>query len=672
MSRLSILLRTLKIRKWPSRLQWRQFFKILTEKEKIIFLIFFFLTLGSFIFLGINFYLKNTEVGPAFGQIHIEGVVGQPRFINPIYANSDVERDLTQLVFSGLMKYGENLEILPDLAEKYEVEEDGRVYKFYLKENLFWQDKTPLTAEDIVFTVKRIQDPDYKSPLIANWTGVEVEKISDLGIKFSLKQPYSAFLERCTLKILPSHIWQNTTPENSLLAIYNLKPIGSGPYKIKEIKQNEKNQIESLTLIQNPFYYGKKPYISEIRFLFFSGEEELIKKAKNEKIKGFSLSSHEKPGENWQVHYLSLPRYFAVFFNQNKSKVLAEEKVRNALNYGINKEEIVNKILNISENSGNVKGKIVNSPILPEFYGLNSPVFIYNFDVEKAKNILEEAGYKDENQDGIREKIIKKEPAFQFKSELKKGSQGTEVRELQKCLANFSDVYPEGEVTGLFGEKTKAAVKKFQEKYANEILKPQGFTEGTGVVSKSTREKLNKVCFGDPIETRLLKFSLVTVDQPLLIETAELLKQQWQVLGIEVEVQKVPISQLEQDFIKPRNYESLLFGEALGAFPDLYPFWHSSFKKDPGLNLAMYENKEADKLLEEIRKSLDPTLRDEKLDLLQDILIKEAPAVFLYYLDYNYFLSKKIKGFNLTKITEPSKRFLNIENWYLKTKRAWK
>lgn len=661
-----------KIKKWPSKLQWRQFFKVLTKKEKIIFLILFALVVFSFCSLLFIFYIKNTEVKPVRGGTHIEGVIGQPRFINPVYANSDIDRDLVQLVFSGLMKYDRDLGVVPDLAEKYEIEEEGKVYKFYLKENLFWQDKNPITADDVIFTIKTIQNPDYKSPVRGNWVGVEVEKISDLGIKFSLKQPYSSFLENCTVKILPKHIWNNVSPENFPFEIYNLKPVGSGPYKLKEIKQDKKGKVEFLVLTPNPFYFNKKPYISEIKFLFFNSEEELISIAKSGKIKGFSLNYYRNFGKNWNTHYISLPRYFAVFFNPNKSKVLADEKVRRALNYSADKKEIIKKVLGLPEDSTNIETKIVNSPILPEIYGFNQPSVIYNFDPEKAKNILEEAGYKDENNDGLREKTIKKEPAFQFKSDLKSGSTGKEVQELQKCLANFSDIFPEGEITGYFGNKTKEAVIRFQEKYAEEILKPNNSSQGTGLVDKNTRNKLNEICFGKPIETIPLKFSLITVDQPQLVEVANLLKKQWEVIGAKIEIEKLPINQLENDFIKQRNYESLLFGEVSGAIPDLFPFWHSSQKKDPGLNLALYENKEADKLLEEVRKSSNPDLRAEKLNLFQDILIKDSPAVFLYCPDFIYFTSKEISGININKIIDPSKRFSDIENWYIKTKRLWK
>lgn len=105
---------------------------------------------------------------------------------------------------------------------------------------------------------------------------------------------------------------------------------------------------------------------------------------------------------------------------------------------------------------------------------------------------------------------------------------------------------------------------------------------------------------------------------------------------------------------------------------DPLPFWHSSQKQDPGLNLAEFENKDCDKLLEDARQSLDDKERKEDLENFQNILIDEAPAVFLYNPNYLYFVDNKIKGLNAKIITDPSKRFEGIENWYINTKRTLK
>lgn len=643
----------LKKTKWPAFWQWKRFFKILSLKEKIAFLSFLVLFLGSALFLGFNGYFKNTEIIATEGGTLIEGVAEspQPRFANPIYANSDIERDLTELMFSGLMKYSEDMEVVPDLARDFpEIQNNGREYKFYLKEDIFWQDGTPITADDVVFTVKTIQDSNFKSPYLANWVGVSAEKINDITVKFTLQKPYAGFLENSVLKIIPKHIWNQVPAENFAVHPYNLEQaVGSGRYKIKEVKRESGGKISYISLGKNNLYFGKRPYISQIKFVFFDSKEEAIKAAKKGEINSISLSSPENIGGKWKENKLSLPRYFALFFNLQRAEKLSSE-IRKALSYATNKKELA--------------GNAVDSPILADFYGLEKPSKTYNFDLEKAKEILSAAGFEDIDGNGVLKKEIKKELAFSFKSRLSAGSKGKEVEELQKCL--------QGRVTGYFGQETKQLVINFQEKYAEDILSPWGYTKGTGTVGKTTREKLNEVCFENPAETISLSFSLITVDQNQMKETAQKIKEQWKKIGAQVTIEAYPLSQLEQEFIKPRNYDILLFGEVLKAFPDPFPFWHSSQSNDPGLNLSSYENSQTDKLLEEIRKTTDNQERKEKLAEFQNILIEDAPALFLFSSDYFYLTSNKIKGVKNQKAVDPSKRFIQIANWHIETKRAWK
>ena len=659
------------LKNYPSRTQWKQFFKVLNKKERTTFSVFLILAIISFSFLTINSYLQYTKVQPALGGSYSEGLVGQPRFLNPIYAQTnDIDRDLVEILFSGLMKHAPNGELVHQLAKKYQILEDGeggKVYEFTLKDNLVWHDKEPLTVDDVIFTIETIQNPDFKSPLRISWSGIKVDKISDTTLRFSLQKPSSIFLEYCTVKIMPEHIWKSISPENFPLSTYNLKPIGSGPYKLESLEQDSEGKIELLNLARNPFYFEEGPYIPKITFHFFDNQEDLLKAYLNGKIKGFALSSPEnlpKFNLGLKMYSFSLPRYFALFLNPENSKPLSEDVIKKALNYGIDKQAIIQELL-----LG--YGKIVHSPVMPEIYKLKQPSEIYQFNQEKAKQILDEAGWFQENEDGYRIKYTKKSTSFQFKSNLQLKSSGNEVTELQKCLAQFPDVYPEGDITGYFGSLTKAAVIKFQEKYADEVLAPYNLTQGTGQVKTSTRAKLNELC-NTKEETLELKFSLATVDQPLLVQTASLLKNQLKELGIAINIETFDLSTLQKEIIKKREYEILLFGEVLGSIPDPFPFWHSSQKKDPGLNLSLYENKEADKLLEEIRESFDKEITKEKLEQFQDILIQDSPAVFLYNPDYLYLVSSEIKGVSEEMITDPSKRLSDMENWYIKTKRVLK
>lgn len=664
--------------KFPSFSQWKQIFKVLTKKERIALLIFFVVSVVSLSFLSTSFYINNTLVAPAYGGAYTEGVVGQPRFINPLYGETnDVDRTLIDLVFSGLMAYDKDGNLIKDLAESYEISDDGKTYTFILKNNVLWHDRKPLTADDVLFTIKTIQNSDYKSPLRANWIDVAVEKISDTSFALTLKQPYNSFLENCTLKIIPKHIWENISPENSILSLYNLQPVGSGPFAFKNLVQTNTGFIETFNLESNRKYYNKPSFISNITFKFFEKIEDVVKAANAKTINGFSLTSFNANGldiekeikqgwssnEKFTKHSFSLPRYFAVFFNNQKSSIFNDANIRKALTYSVNKNELVEKIS--SKTKLNVS--MVDSPILPEFYGFQKPVSLLSFDIEQAKTLLDKTGFKKNNQ-GQRVKTTTKNPSFQFKSYLKLKSKGTEVTQLQGCLShlpdgNFNELLKD-EVNGTYGPGTENAVMEFQKKYLPGL-------QPTGETGTSTRKKLNELCAAPSQNLQPLSFTLVTINQPQLLEVANLLKEYWQAQGVLLEIKAVSITDLKP-IIKNRSYDALLYGETLGMEPDLYPFWYSTQKQDPGLNLSLYENKDVDKLLKDARQVQNAATKQQHLEKIQNLILADAPALFLYNPDYAYWASKPVLGIDITKIADPAKRFANITNWYLQTKRVWK
>ena len=645
------------------------FFSKLSKRKKRLLIAFISLGVILLIAFLLNFYFSHTEIVPAFGGKFTEGIIGQPRFINPLYIDNDIDRDLVELLFSGLFSYDENGEIVNDLVKDYEISENGKNYEFELKDNIYWHDDQEITADDVIFTIEALQNPDYKTPLITTWYGIKVEKISQKSLRISLENPYAPFLENCTVKILPKHIWEKILPENLPLTLATFPPellIGSGLFKFKELKFKENStKIESITLQSNQKYFAKIPYLSQISFKFFDEGKSLTQALNKKEIDGFASLApfDEKSLGNYEYNLTSLflPRYFALFFNLQDSKILSEKKVREALSYATNKIEILETVFQKD-------AEIIDSPILSNFFNYKRPSKIYKFDLKRTEDLLDAAGFK-MTENGRhppatpREKIVKEETSFEFKKYLKPGSKGPEVENLQKCLSLLSEIYPEKEITGFFGKKTKTAVIAFQEKYL------EGNADGT--VGEKTREKLNEVCVF-PKEVLTLNFCITTLDDPTLLNVANLLKNQWEKIDINIEIKSYSLSELKK-IIKERDYESLLFGEALGLIPDLFPFWHSSQKKVPGSNLSSYENKKVDTLLTEIRQTLDAEERKEKLESLQDIIIEDIPAIFLYNPNYYHFLSNKIKGVSKElKILDPSKRFLNMKNWYLQTKRVWR
>jgi len=168
-----------------------------------------------------------------------------------------------------------------------------------------------------------------------------------------------------------------------------------------------------------------------------------------------------------------------------------------------------------------------------------------------------------------------------------------------------------------------------------------------------------------------LQINLVTTDWPELSQTAEVIKAQWEKVGVKVEVNNLSISDIQQNYIRPREYDAILFGQVMGADPDPYSFWHSTQKRDPGLNLALFGDSDTDKLIEDGRTEFDINKRAEIYHEFQEKLSVEIPAVFLYSPDYVYPVNKKVQGIDITNLILPSERFANIDKWYINTKRIW-
>ncbi len=636
---------------------------VLSFREKILFSFFSLLFVLGIILFIISFYLAHTEIVPAHWGIIKEGVVGQPRFINPIYADTnDPDRDLVELIFSGLMKYDAQGKIVLDAAKSYEVLEKGKVYEVELKKNIYFHDNTPLTADDVIFTIKTIQNPSFKSPLLKRWLGVEVEKISDYKVRFVLQNPYPEFLENLTVKILPAHIWRNISPENFPLAIYNLKPIGSGPFKFESLQQDSSGLINSITLSVFKNYFAEKPFIQKITFFFFKNQQSLISAANSGLIDSFLLPlTVQNHFSNLKLYTFKSPRYFALFINLGKNKTLDKPEIRTALNYIIDRKKIIGEVFD-------KKGLEEISPFLPEIFSIQKPE-ISTPNLEKAKTLLKNNDFQ-----LIDGKWVKaeKEVKMKFTKDLTVGSEGKEVENLQECLAKFPEIYPEGEVTGYFGKKTKAAVIRLQEKYFEEILKPSGLTQGNGRVGPATREKLNEICVVSPAQNIPFKINIITGDETVLTALGNAVKSQLEKFGIETTLEILPLNKLKQDIIQKRNYDVLLFGQVLGLLPDPFAFWHSSQREYPGLNFSNYKNKNLDKLLEKIRVESDINKKKELISEAQEIFLEDMPAIILGSPDFIYYASPKIKGIEEGIIITPSQRFNQISRWYIKSKRAFK
>lgn len=193
---------------------------------------------------------------------------------------------------------------------------------------------------------------------------------------------------------------------------------------------------------------------------------------------------------------------------------------------------------------------------------------------------------------------------------------------------------------------------------ARKLLDENGWKTGEDGIRKKSNDRL--------------EINLVTTDWEELSKTAEILRSQWEKIGAKVNVTSLSISDIQQNYIKPREYEALLFGQVLSADPDPFSFWHSSQKKDPGLNLSLFGKDDTDKLIDDGRTEFDPEKRNQLYLEFQKKLAEETPAIFLYSPSYIYPVNKSVQGIGIETLISPSKRFCDISHWYMKTKRIWR
>jgi peptide/nickel transport system substrate-binding protein len=357
------------------------------------------LTLAFLTFLAFS---RTTVTIPDVGGIYEEGIAGTPQFINPLLAQyNQVDQDLSALIFNGLTRMNGNGELEPDLASGWQVSDDGLTYVFKLRHNIRWQDGEPFTADDVLFTISLMQDPEFPGvpDLGRLWQTVTVEKLDKFTIRFILPESFPAFAEFTTIGILPQHILKDMPARDLLNHPFNLQPIGTGPFKLDEVN------AEFARLSVNSLYNGSKPRLAGIKFYFYPSYQETIAAYQAGEVQGIStIPPQVIPAaqnlEGLNLYTARLSGYDIIYFNlqaPNTVPFFPEVEVRQALLHALNRQAIINQALN-------GQGLVANGPILSWNWAYNPNQATTDFDLAKATSLLDENGWIDSNGDNICEK----------------------------------------------------------------------------------------------------------------------------------------------------------------------------------------------------------------------------------------------------------------------------
>jgi peptide/nickel transport system substrate-binding protein len=529
------------------------------------------------IFTANNKFLTSV---PTQGGMIAEGIIGTPRFVNPVLAITRADHDMVALVYSGLLKIDEEGNLVNDLAESVDVSEDGKTYHVVLRKGVHFHNGAELKARDVAFTIGLIQNPDLKSPLRGNWDGVTVKEVNDYELDITLEEAYAPFKENLTVGILPRELWDELPIEQIPFSQNNTQPIGTGPYRVEDALRSKAGLINAykLTAFDGSDY---KPNITTLVFNFYQNEDELLQALANKEIASTPSLSPESLGKvdaaTYKIIEAPLPRTFGLYFNQNRSALLRDASLRKALDAVIDKEKLVDAVLY-------GYGIPTDSPIPP------------GFDTVESTSSAEE--------------------------------QSTSTDPIARASA---------------------------------LLTSGGWTKNQNGIWE-------KKIDGDVVP---LSLTITTANTPLFAQTASSVADAWKALGAEVTVSQFEQADLVQSVIRPREYEVLLYGADVGRQIDLYPFWHSSQKNDPGLNIAAYANIDVDALLHKSLTEQDTAARAQLLQQAASIIQSEAPAIFLFAPTFAYVLDADITATPIERLSKPSDRFANIAAWHIRSDNLW-
>ncbi len=332
---------------------------------------------------------------PTSGGVYTEALVGSMGRLNPLLDwNNSADRDIDSLIYSGLIRFDSHGLPQPDLAESWGTSADGTIYNFTLRSNAVWQDGKPVTSDDIVFTIDLIKSSGSLFPQDIKdlWSEIEVKQLNDKNIKFTLPEPYAPFLDYVTFGLLPQHLLGSVTPDQLSTSDFNLKPVGTGPYRFDHLII-EGGQIRGVVLVVNENYYLAKPFIPQVVFRYYPDSVSAMDAYEQGEVLGVSQigpKALEKAllDPALSVYTSRMPQLSMVFLNLNNPAVpfLQDAKVRRALLMGLNRNAMVSNFMG-------GQAIVADGPILPGSWAYYDGIEHIEYDPEAAASLLKADGY---------------------------------------------------------------------------------------------------------------------------------------------------------------------------------------------------------------------------------------------------------------------------------------
>ena len=334
---------------------------------------------------------------PAYGDIMVRGDIGDASNLIPLLASDSPSHNIAGMIYNGLIKYDKDMKIIGDLAESWDISPNGLVITFHLRKGVKWHDGQPFTSADVLFTYQLTVDPKTPTAYAGDFLKVKKAEVLDAyTFRATYDKPFAPALISWGNAILPRHLLIGKDITQSQLSRH---PIGTGPYKFKEWVAGQK-----IVLVSNENYFEGRPYIDGYitRIIPDSATMFLELRAQGIGMMDLTPLQYTRQTENnlfkenfHKYRYLGF-KYVYMGYNL-KNPLFTDKRVRQAISYAINKEEIISGVL-----LG--LGKPATGPYKPGTWAYNGNVKIYKYNPQKARQLLNDAGWKDNKGTGVLEK----------------------------------------------------------------------------------------------------------------------------------------------------------------------------------------------------------------------------------------------------------------------------
>jgi peptide/nickel transport system substrate-binding protein len=345
---------------------------------------------------------REAAVEPAPGGTYVEAVSGVPQYLDPVIAATDVDQDVSRLVFSGLTRFDRTGAIAADLASTFRTEADGKVWTFEIRPDATWHDGQEVSADDVVYTVRLLQDRAYVGPYADAFRGVTVERVAPKTVRFTLPDVYGPFAASTTVPILPAHVLGGVSYGDLARQQFNVRPIGTGPFRVMDVDARQ------IVLGRNDDFYRtrparSRPYLDRIILRFYPDSTEALRalaRGEVDGVAGLNTGDAERARSLKNVVLYSMPTndFVALFLNVRPDHpVFRDRAVRQAIATAIDR----GRVLQVATDG---RGTVADQFVPPTSWAYVKDVRRYAYSVAEATRLLDEADWKDHDGDGIRDK----------------------------------------------------------------------------------------------------------------------------------------------------------------------------------------------------------------------------------------------------------------------------